>query len=133
MRIPVLPIHTIGWKTDSSTNKSVPYALTRNSESMSRINDILNRGILIYFAYITIIMCVCVLSFKLYQAAQVRRSCIAPDKSHKDHVDQRPAGGQIFCAGVHHLYRCTVTILDIINDPSDQYCNWFWSETASPL
>ena len=110
LRIPVLSILRISWKTDLSTNKSVPYLLSRNYESMSQINDVLNRGILIYLAYATMIICVSVLSLKLYQAAQIRRSCTAggiattwPDvrqNSHQDHVDQRPAGGQIRCSRV---------------------------------
>ena len=39
-RMPVLSIHSISWKTDPSTNKSVPYLLARNFVSMSQINDI---------------------------------------------------------------------------------------------
>ena len=75
LRLPVLTIHSIGWETNPWTNKSMPVLLTRNIRSMSRVNDILNRGILIYLAYITMIICVCVLSLKLHQAAQIRRSC----------------------------------------------------------
>ena len=75
LRMPVLTIHSIGWKTYSSTNKSMPILLSRNFVAMSQINDVLNRGIVIYLSYITMIICVCVLSLKLYQAAQMRRSC----------------------------------------------------------
>ena len=77
LRMSVLIMHSITWKTDLSTNKSVPYIFTTNQDSMSRVNDILNRGILIYLSFITMIICVCVLSLKLYQAAQIRRSCTA--------------------------------------------------------
>ena len=77
LQIPMLSILRISWKTDPSTNKSVPYLLSRNFESMSQINDVLNRGIMIYLAYATMIICVSVLSLKLYQAAQIRRSCTA--------------------------------------------------------
>ena len=75
LRMPVLTIHSIGWEADSSTNMSKPILLSRNYVAMSQINDILNRGIVIYLAYTTMIICVCVLSLKLYQAAQMRRSC----------------------------------------------------------
>ena len=77
LRLPVLTIHIIGWETDPGTNKSVPILVSRNAYSMSRVNDILNRGILIYLSYTTMVICVCVLSLKLYQAAQIRRSCTA--------------------------------------------------------
>ena len=77
LRMSVLIMHSIGWKTDPSTNKSVPYMFQVNYDSMSRVNDIFNRGLLIYLSFLTMIICVCVLSLKLYQAAQIRRSCTA--------------------------------------------------------
>ncbi|GFR72695.1 chemosensory receptor A [Elysia marginata] len=75
LRIPVLTIHRISWKIDSATNISSPYLKYVNRESMSHVNDILNRGIIIYINYVTMVTCVCLLTFKLYQAAQIRRSC----------------------------------------------------------
>ena len=89
LRIPVLSIHSISWRTDPQTNVSSLYLKDVNADYMTRINDILNRGIVIYFLYITIVTCVSVLIFKLYQASQIRRSCTtgltessnqAPDK-----------------------------------------------------
>ncbi|GFS15109.1 chemosensory receptor A [Elysia marginata] len=77
LRIPVLTIHRIAWKIDPSTNVSVPFMTYVNRVSMSRINDIMNRGFVIYFNYITMVICVIVLTVKLYQAAKIRRSCTA--------------------------------------------------------
>ena len=90
LRIPVLSIHSISWRTDPQTNMSSLYLKDVNTAYMTRINDILNRGIVIYFLYITMVICVSVLIFKLYQASKIRRSCTtgltessnqAPDKA----------------------------------------------------
>ena len=89
LRIPVLSIHRISWRTDPQTNSSSPYLKAVNNIYMTRINDILNRGIVIYILYITMVTCVAVLTFKLYQASKIRRACTtvlpktsdpAPDK-----------------------------------------------------
>ena len=90
LRLPVLTVHRISWRTDPQTNISTPYMIAVNTAYMTRINDILNRGIVIYILYITMVTCVGVLTFKLYQASKIRRSCRpglpkvsdqAPDKS----------------------------------------------------
>ena len=90
LRIPVLTIHRISWRADPQTNVSLPYLKAVNNIYMTRINDILNRGIVIYILYITMIICVGVLTFKLHQASKIRRACTtgltrasdqAPDKA----------------------------------------------------
>ena len=75
LRLPVLTIFRITWRTDPRTNVSALYLASVNRESMSRINDILNRGFLIWFNYVTMITCVIVLSYKLYQSSKIRQSC----------------------------------------------------------
>ena len=77
LRIPVLTIHRISWRTDPGTNLSSPQIKAVNNAYMSRINDILNRGIIIYVLYITMVTCVGILTFKLYQASKIRRSYTA--------------------------------------------------------
>ncbi|KAK3720263.1 hypothetical protein RRG08_007884 [Elysia crispata] len=74
LRIPVLSINRISWRTDSQTNVSSPYLKAVNNRYMSHINDIINRGIVIYILYITMVSCVIILTFKLYQASKIRRS-----------------------------------------------------------
>ena len=74
LRLPVLTIFRITWKTDPKTNISALYLASVNRESMSRINDTLNRGFLIWFNYVTMITCVIVLSYKLYQSSKIRQS-----------------------------------------------------------
>ena len=77
LRLPVLTIFRITWRTDRKTNISALYlaSVNRARESMSRINDNLNRGFLIWFNYVTMITCVIVLSYKLYQSSKTRQSC----------------------------------------------------------
>ena len=75
LRIPVLTINRISWRTNLQTNVSSPYLKAVNFDYMTRINDILNRGIVIYILYFTMVTCVGVLTFKLYQVSKIRHSC----------------------------------------------------------
>ena len=75
LRLPVLTIYRISWRTNPKTNVSSPYLKAVNTAYMLRINDILNRGIMIYILYFSMVTCVVVLTFKLYQASKVRRYC----------------------------------------------------------
>ncbi|GFS05158.1 chemosensory receptor A [Elysia marginata] len=77
LRVPVLTIFRVAWRTDPSTNVSSVYVRPVNRVAMSQINDILNRGFVVWFNYAIVITCVSVLSYKLYQASKIRRSCIA--------------------------------------------------------
>ena len=75
LRMPVLTIFRISWRNDPITNVSTVYLASVNKASMSRINDILNRGFLIWFNYLTMVTCVIVLSYKLYQSSKIRQNC----------------------------------------------------------
>ncbi|GFR95820.1 chemosensory receptor A [Elysia marginata] len=75
LRIPVLTVNRLAWRLDPATNTSAMFLQRVNRESMSRINDLINRGFVIYINYITMVTCVIVLTFKLNQAATIRRSC----------------------------------------------------------
>ena len=86
LRLPVLTIFRITWRTDPRTNISALYLASVNRESMSRINDILNRGFLIWFNYLTMITCVIVLSYKLYQASKIRQDCTVKRPQLTDHA-----------------------------------------------
>ncbi|GFS22874.1 chemosensory receptor A [Elysia marginata] len=74
LRLPVLTVNRITWITDPKTNTSSARLLEVNREFMVYINDILNRNLVIYVTFITMVTCVCVLTFKLYQASKIRRS-----------------------------------------------------------
>ena len=74
LRLPVLTIFRLTWKRDPVANVSTIYLSSVNKSSMSRINDILNRGFLIWFNYLTMITCVIVLSCKLYQSSKIRQN-----------------------------------------------------------
>ncbi|GFR87320.1 chemosensory receptor C [Elysia marginata] len=73
LRLPVLTIHRISTKKDPVTNVSISYLAAANYASMIRIKDILNRGLIMYFAFTIMVTCVVVLSYKLYEASKVRR------------------------------------------------------------
>ncbi|GFR98470.1 multitransmembrane protein [Elysia marginata] len=75
LRAPVLTIFRVTPRLDPATNTTHPYVSTVNIASMSRINDIVNRGFVIWFNYVVMVSCVCLLSYKLYQASKIRRSC----------------------------------------------------------
>ena len=53
LRLPVFTIHRISWRTDPQTNVSSAYLRLVNYAYMTRINDILNRGIVINFTSCT--------------------------------------------------------------------------------
>ena len=82
LRIPVLSIFRIVHITNPATNVSTLYLAEINKDAMSRINDVMNRGVVIWINYTTMITCVCILSFKLYQASKIRRSITAADPQH---------------------------------------------------
>ena len=90
LRLPVFTIHRIIWRTDPQTNVSSPYLKSVNYAYMSRINDILNRGIVIYILYITMVTCVAVLTFKLHQASKIRRSCTTGLARTSDQAPDKP-------------------------------------------
>ncbi|GFS08433.1 hypothetical protein ElyMa_003014300 [Elysia marginata] len=58
---------------------------------MSQINDILNRGVVIYITYITMVTYVSILTFKLYQASKIRRSCKATSTQSSHKTTDSPA------------------------------------------
>ncbi|KAK3760229.1 hypothetical protein RRG08_052178 [Elysia crispata] len=92
LRLPVFTIHRISWRTDPQTNMSSPYLKGVNYAYMAaRINDILNRGIVIYILYITMVTCVAVLTFKLYQASKIRRACTTVVSKTSDQAPDKPA------------------------------------------
>ncbi|GFS23960.1 chemosensory receptor A [Elysia marginata] len=77
LRLPVLTINRISWRKDPTTNISSVYLASWNRSLMVRINDVLNRSVIMYLAYITMIACVFILSFKIYQASKIRQKCVA--------------------------------------------------------
>ena len=90
LRIPVLTIHRISRRTDPGTNLSSPQIKAVNNAYMSRINDILNRGIIIYVLYMTMVTCVITLTFKLYQASKIRRSYTTEQSRASDQASEKP-------------------------------------------
>ncbi|GFS04024.1 chemosensory receptor A [Elysia marginata] len=90
LRLPVLTIFRLAWRTDPATNVSTIYlASSPNKVLMMRFNDILNRGIVVYIAYIIMITCVVVISFKLYQASNLRKNCVAQSAKLSDQASDK--------------------------------------------
>ncbi|KAK3728053.1 hypothetical protein RRG08_022105 [Elysia crispata] len=89
LRIPVLTIFRIAFRTDPSRNVTIAYLAIVNRVPMSRINDVMNRGFVIWFNYSTMITCVNVLSFKLYQASKVRRNYAANLTHNSDQTSEK--------------------------------------------
>ncbi|GFS25094.1 chemosensory receptor C, partial [Elysia marginata] len=52
LRAPVLSIHRVTRRLDPATNTTHPYVSAVDIASMSRINDIMNRGFVIWFNYV---------------------------------------------------------------------------------
>ena len=95
LRIPVLTINRIFWRTNLQTNVSTPYLKAVNAAYMTSINDILNRGIVIYILYITMVTCVGVLTFKLYQASKIRHSCTIDLTKASNHAPDKPVAHEL--------------------------------------
>ena len=74
LRLPVLTIFRVAHRTDQATNTSTPYVAMVNRAAMSRINDVMNRGFVIWINYTTMVTCVGVLSYKLNQASRMRQT-----------------------------------------------------------
>ena len=91
LRLPVLTVHRIAWSTDPKTNVSALYLASVNRESMLRINDTLNRGFLIWFNNVTMVTCVIVLSYKLYQSSKIRQNCAVKGTQPSDQASHKAA------------------------------------------
>ncbi|GFR97156.1 chemosensory receptor A [Elysia marginata] len=89
LRVPVLTIFRIAWRQDPVTNSSIAYLAAVNRDAMSRINDVMNRGLVVWINYTIMVSCVALLSFKLSEASKIRRSCTSnrDAKSEKTTVD----------------------------------------------
>ncbi|GFR69619.1 chemosensory receptor A [Elysia marginata] len=74
LRIPVLMVNRIAWRTHPVTNKTSPYLAIVNKDYWYKIGDILNRVFVINVTYVTMVACVLILSFKLYQSSKARHS-----------------------------------------------------------
>ncbi|GFR78944.1 chemosensory receptor A [Elysia marginata] len=90
LRMPVLTISSVAWRIDPETNVSSPYLKASNNDVMSRINDIINRNVIIYIACTTTVICTGLLIFKLYQASELRRSCTARPSQSPDQASDKP-------------------------------------------
>ncbi|GFR97153.1 chemosensory receptor A [Elysia marginata] len=75
LRIPMLSIFRVAWRTDAATNVTTAYLAAVNRVAMSRINDVMNRGLVVWINYTIMVSCVALLSFKLSEASKIRRSC----------------------------------------------------------
>ncbi|GFR59889.1 chemosensory receptor A [Elysia marginata] len=93
LRMPVLTINRLAWRMDPETNVSSLYVKSTNNEMMSRINDIMNRGVMIYTAYTVTILCTALLIVKLNKASKIRRSSTPKSPQSPDVTSHNQAPG----------------------------------------
>ena len=75
LRVPVLTVFRLSWTLNPQTNstfRSLVFAY--NFRAIYQANDILNRNIISWLAYITITTCVVILTSKMQMASRFRRS-----------------------------------------------------------
>ncbi|GFR96713.1 chemosensory receptor A [Elysia marginata] len=94
LRIPVLMVNRVAWRRDPVTNVTAPYLATVNRDFLYKVGDILNRVLVINFTYVTMIACLFILSFKLYQSSKMRRSLALQTPQATDKTSKKPAGVQ---------------------------------------
>ena len=77
LRSPQIFSHGLSWKTNPATNKSLltcTITSVGDIQLMSKVNDIMNRNILSWVAYITVVVCVVTMIVKLRSASKFRKS-----------------------------------------------------------
>ncbi|GFR70696.1 hypothetical protein ElyMa_000335000 [Elysia marginata] len=75
LSVPVPTVYRLTWVENPKTNvtyRSITF--TYNIREIFKINDILNRNIITWVAYITVVTCVVILASKLQAASRFRRS-----------------------------------------------------------
>ena len=91
LHLPVLTIFSIGWGKDATTNTSYPVLIASGRQMMVKINDILNRNTLPWIYFITMVACVALLSFKLFQASQVRAQQVSSMTTAGPAISSKPS------------------------------------------
>ena len=75
LRVPVITVFRLIWAVNPQTNTTYrSIELAGNFRDIYQANDILNRNIISWLAYITITMCVIILASKLQSASRFRQS-----------------------------------------------------------
>ncbi|GFR93545.1 chemosensory receptor C [Elysia marginata] len=75
LRVPVLTIIQLTWAINPQTNSTwLSFRVTDNFREIYRANDIINRNIVAWVAYIIAVACVIVLVTKLQEASRFRQS-----------------------------------------------------------
>ena len=95
LRVPVLTVFRLTWAVNPQTNityRSIEFA--DNFREIYRANDILNRNIVSWLAYITITMCVIILTSKLQAASRFRQS-LTSEATSNGQSEKDKTGGQV--------------------------------------
>ena len=84
LRIPVLTVFRLSWAVSPQTNSTYrSIAFAKNVGDIYQANDILNRNIISWLAYVTVTSCVVALASKLQSASKFRRSLAAQNTSNR--------------------------------------------------
>ena len=95
LRVPVLSVFRLSWAVNPQTNstyRSIEFA--DNTGEIYQANDILNRNIISWLAYVTITTCVIILTSKLQAAFRFRQSSTSQATSNGQ-SEKDKTGGQM--------------------------------------
>ena len=95
LRSPVLTVFSLSWAVNPQTNstyRSIKFA--DNTREIYQANDILNRNIISWLAYITVTTCVVILTYKLRSASRFRQS-LTSQASKNGQSEKGKTGGQV--------------------------------------
>ncbi|RUS89232.1 hypothetical protein EGW08_002975 [Elysia chlorotica] len=94
-RGPVLVTNSLGWAVNPRTNATFVYLRhLDNSEELFKVNDIFNRNIVSWMAYITAITCLVILTSSLLAASRFRQSAqVANNAGPADIRQSTPGAG----------------------------------------
>ena len=82
LRIPVFTVIRVGWAVNPLTNSTYrSIKVVDNFEKFYKANDIINRNIVSWIAYITVTTCVLILASKLQTASRFRQSLQNPTQT----------------------------------------------------
>ena len=95
LRVPVLTVFRLSWELNPQTNLTYrSLEFSHNSRDIYKANDILNRNIISWLAYVTITTCVIILTSKLQAASRFRQSSTSQATSNGQ-SEKDKTGGQM--------------------------------------
>ena len=110
--LPVLTIFRIGWKFNPQKNTTYLVIVDSGRQTMVKINDILNRISMPWISFTTMIGCVALLSFKLFEASKIRSFPSGAEKS-RETSDLKQTQSQKLSPKEVHVVQSVVLVCTI--------------------